>query len=310
MRKQKFGNNLLVKILLFGFGAFLLIAFSRYQPTEPVEATPRSDENYPVVIDDLNEAIVLVGNVDADNSTIIIEPINEVVAEDDANEVVGIDEVEEGEEQEPWPERVVFLTIDDGPSRYTEQFLAVLAELSVPATFFLIGEHIEDTLPDSQQLLHRMLAEGHYIGLHSMTHNRATLYAQRGAAERFVTEMLDNQSLVYRLTGHYTNLCRPPFGSRGNFTDAHEVALAATEINCIDWNVDPRDWFYREPEVVYQNVRAGVERLNFPSEVMIVMHETSWTLESLPAIVAFLHEHDYVFKIYTPGLEFNYRNYE
>ena len=285
MKKTRFSKSLFAKMMLFSIVAFLLLFLSGNEWLY-VDSAPRMTDDY-VATEEIYEEEDDY-EVEADDPVLVVEP---------------------EEETEDWPERVVFLTIDDGPSRYTLDFLTVLAELDVPATFFLIGQHIEDMLPHSQELLHQILAEGHYIGLHSMTHDRAILYQGEGAAERFVTEMIENQTLVYRLTGHHTNLCRPPFGSRGNFTPDHDLALAATAINCIDWNVDPRDWFYREPEMVYQNIRAGVYRLNFPSEVMIVAHETSWTLEALPDIVAFLREHGYVFKIYMPDFEFSYHHY-
>lgn len=59
----------------------------------------------------------------------------------------------------------VYLTYDDGPNpATTPDLLDVLAREEVPATFFLIDEHVtEDTAP----LIRRMFAEGHSIGLHS-----------------------------------------------------------------------------------------------------------------------------------------------
>lgn len=42
----------------------------------------------------------------------------------------------------PTSERVVALTIDDGPSTATDAILRVLREHDARATFFLIGEHL------------------------------------------------------------------------------------------------------------------------------------------------------------------------
>jgi chitooligosaccharide deacetylase len=59
----------------------------------------------------------------------------------------------------------VYLTFDDGPNPSTTPgLLDVLSREGVPATFFLIDEHVsEETAP----LVRRMFAEGHSIGLHS-----------------------------------------------------------------------------------------------------------------------------------------------
>jgi peptidoglycan/xylan/chitin deacetylase (PgdA/CDA1 family) len=59
----------------------------------------------------------------------------------------------------------VYLTYDDGPNpSTTPELLDLLAAERVPATFFLIDEHLtEDTAP----IVRRMFAEGHAVGLHS-----------------------------------------------------------------------------------------------------------------------------------------------
>jgi len=62
-------------------------------------------------------------------------------------------------------ERVLALSIDDGPSEATAEILAVLREHGAAATFFVIGEHLEagaDILPE-------LLADGHELGHHMMT---------------------------------------------------------------------------------------------------------------------------------------------
>ena len=39
-------------------------------------------------------------------------------------------------------EPTIYLTIDDGPSKHTDEILAVLARHRVHATFFIIGDHV------------------------------------------------------------------------------------------------------------------------------------------------------------------------
>ena len=64
-------------------------------------------------------------------------------------------------------QRVVALTYDDGPSPpYTDPLLDVLAKHDVKATFFLIGNRVEQ-YPET---VHRILAEGHQVGNHSYSH--------------------------------------------------------------------------------------------------------------------------------------------
>ncbi len=60
-------------------------------------------------------------------------------------------------------ERIVALTIDDGPDAgSTPAILDVLAKYDAQATFFIISEH----LSGNDTLVQRMLAEGHELGNH------------------------------------------------------------------------------------------------------------------------------------------------
>jgi len=223
-------------------------------------------------------------------------------------EVEEIDEPEEVEE-EVWPERVAFLTFDDGPSWNTARLLDILYEEEVPATFFLLGASMINH-PETIPLMERMLKEGHYIGLHSMTHVFATLYLGEGAANRFVDEMLQLQTLIYDSVGHQTNLCRAPYGMMSGFRSdsGHAEAIAEAGIKCIDWNIDPQDW-NNSAELILTYVINQVEMLNAPAELVIVLHEHDQTVAALPSVIAYLREQGYVFKAYSPGHEFIYQQH-
>ena len=59
----------------------------------------------------------------------------------------------------------LYLTFDDGPNPdWTPALLDALAETGVPATFFLIDEHIT---PGTEHIVKRIANEGHVLALHS-----------------------------------------------------------------------------------------------------------------------------------------------
>lgn len=59
------------------------------------------------------------------------------------------------------------LTFDDGPSpQYTPRLLDGLKQRGVHATFFLIGQQVQDY----PELVQRIRAEGHQIGNHTYDH--------------------------------------------------------------------------------------------------------------------------------------------
>lgn len=64
------------------------------------------------------------------------------------------------------PSRRCAITFDDGPSPSTAALLDILAREGVPATFFVLGAHAIRH-PD---IVQRMHAEGHAVGLHGLTH--------------------------------------------------------------------------------------------------------------------------------------------
>ena len=72
-----------------------------------------------------------------------------------------------------WPEvlwevdtkqRIVALTIDDGPSRYTPEIFEILKANGATATFFIIGSHI----PGKEQILQQLASSGHELGNHAL----------------------------------------------------------------------------------------------------------------------------------------------
>ena len=67
------------------------------------------------------------------------------------------------------------LTFDDGPSKYTEKILDVLAEVGGKATFCLIGNQI-DNYPDT---VRRAANEGHELAVHTWDHKELTALKSR-----------------------------------------------------------------------------------------------------------------------------------
>lgn len=63
-------------------------------------------------------------------------------------------------------EKVIFLTIDDGPGNYTMELLDLLKKYNIKAIFFVSG----DTVLSYQKQLKREHEEGHVIGTHTYCH--------------------------------------------------------------------------------------------------------------------------------------------
>lgn len=94
--------------------------------------------------------------------------------------------------------KAVALTIDDGPRRSTERILDILEKYGAHATFFLIGNQInEQTAPT----LERIKKSGCEIGNHGMNHS----FKDDTIAEEFSL----GQEIIHKYTGEYPTLFRP-----------------------------------------------------------------------------------------------------
>ena len=78
----------------------------------------------------------------------------------------------------PTRERIVVLTIDDAPSSRTDEILDLLDRHGASATFFVLTDQMDE---EGTRALRRAVAEGHEVGLHGTTDEKATALA----ADRF-----------------------------------------------------------------------------------------------------------------------------
>ncbi|WP_237088708.1 polysaccharide deacetylase family protein [Paenibacillus larvae] len=90
--------------------------------------------------------------------------------------------------------KIVYLTFDDGPSPYQGEFLDVLKQNNVKATFFMVGQNMT---PEREANMKRVVEEGHYAGLHSFTHDYKRLYKSGGSAN-FIEENKKTAALIKR----------------------------------------------------------------------------------------------------------------
>lgn len=115
------------------------------------------------------------------------------------------------EREEP---KMVAFTFDDGPTEYTEELLDALAERGAHATFFNIGTQMEQY----PELVTRMAAEGHAVGVHGYTHTNLTQIADEARMKEEVDKCAD---LIQTYTGAYPTLLRAPYAATGDRENAY-----------------------------------------------------------------------------------------
>lgn len=191
-----------------------------------------------------------------------------------------------GREVQKLPEgsKVCYLTFDDGPSENTLKVLEILRQYDAKATFFLIGENInEETAP----IVQKILEEGHAVGLHANVHTYKSLYR---SLDSFLS---DYEKLFVRLRDEFgieTPLFRFPGGSACSYLHGNGKEfirqMHSRGFSCYDWNVSGED-AVGKPTVssIKKNVFRDVFRYNTPVVLLHDSAQTTKTLEALPEIL-------------------------
>ncbi|WP_214821155.1 MULTISPECIES: polysaccharide deacetylase family protein [unclassified Exiguobacterium] len=186
---------------------------------------------------------------------------------------------------------LIYLTLDDGPNWKTGKLLDVLKKHQVKVTFFILGKNIKG----NEHLVRRIVAEGHLIALHGMTHEREEFYASPMTAVR---QMKDVQRLIYDVTGIHTNMARTIYGSDAGMTPAHWQAMDEAGFAIWDWNVGSLDHIYKKDNAsVEQRVFNRLEANRAANIASIILaHDHSMTPEALDTIIRYAKERDYEFR--------------
>ncbi|MFJ8043387.1 bifunctional polysaccharide deacetylase/glycosyltransferase family 2 protein [Kitasatospora sp. NPDC096147] len=110
------------------------------------------------------------------------------------------------------PDRTVVLSFDDGPDEeWTPKILEILESRKVRADFFVTGA-MTARHPD---LIRRIVADGHEIGLHSFTHPDLAFQSHA----RITWEMAQTQLALAGVAGVHSSLFRPPYSSNAQALD-------------------------------------------------------------------------------------------
>ena len=132
----------------------------------------------------------------------------------------------------PRGSRLMALTYDDGPNDpYTWRLMEVLESHGVKATFFLIGQFVQQ----KPEIARALVDAGHAIGSHTWDHPNLIFRSTSGVRRQLVQA----QKAIIDATGIEPNSFRPPFGGR---RPASLRAVRAFGLLPVMWNVTCYDW--------------------------------------------------------------------
>ena len=159
----------------------------------------------------------------------------------------------------------IWLTFDDGPTpEVTPWILSVLKKENIQATFFLVGQQIEEF----PELVGAIIKGGHKIANHSFSHKNGWLTNK----EKYLEDIENCQALMPN-----NKLFRPPYGK---ITKA-QIAVLKDKYKIILWDVLSYDFQQnispkRVQENIIKNTKAGS---------IIVMHNNLMSFKNLEPIL-------------------------
>lgn len=182
-------------------------------------------------------------------------------------------------------DKVVALTFDDGPSKYTNGILDILDKNGAVGTFFVVGNKV-DFYDD---VLVKMVKNGNEIGNHSYSHKLLT----RLSEEEFKSEISKTQDEVKKATGYTPKLFRPTYGGYTSRLRSY------TDLYFVLWDVDSRDWKVHDKDKIINNIIPNVK-----SGSIVLMHDNhGYALEALEDIIKELDNDGYKFVTVSELLE-------
>jgi peptidoglycan/xylan/chitin deacetylase (PgdA/CDA1 family) len=159
----------------------------------------------------------------------------------------------------PTRERVLWLTIDDGPSEDTMAMLDLLDRHYAKATFFVVGERVRAR----PELVREIARRGHGLGNHSATHPQAWFWAL--TPRRMRAEIEGTQAILRELTGSPPHWFRAVVGMANPFV---ATVLKDAGLARVAWNARGYDALAADPA----SVVARIERQLRPGGI-VLLHE-------------------------------------
>ncbi|MEX2415182.1 MAG: polysaccharide deacetylase [Paenibacillaceae bacterium] len=194
-------------------------------------------------------------------------------------------------------EPTVYLSFDDGPSKWTPMVLDILKQEGVSATFFVLGTLVEK----QADTVRRIVEEGHTLGNHTFDHSYKSLYPDFSG---FWEQIQHTEQIIMDQTGIRPTVIRAPGGTHGHFDAYYYYYLDQAGYRVYDWNIDSGDSKKRNvpADTIVKSVTSGT----IPYEAHVLMHDGSGhgeTVKALPEIIRFFKDKGYRFKVYNENVK-------
>ena len=145
--------------------------------------------------------------------------------------------------------KMIALTFDDGPHpKVEDQLLAILEKHGVRATFFFLGQRIEEWYPDAPKNVYEA---GHEVASHTYSHELDFGSAKN---DKLWPEINQTNLAIAKSTGYAPDYVRFPGGSFGK----RSIKVPMIKVN---WNMDSVDYAEKKKEdgaqIIYNRLKKS-----------------------------------------------------
>jgi peptidoglycan/xylan/chitin deacetylase (PgdA/CDA1 family) len=164
------------------------------------------------------------------------------------------------------------MTFDDGPHKTnTPRLLDILRARNIRATFYVLEPRVK-LYP---HIMQRIIAEGHEIGNHTITHRNLSKLSDQAIRH----ELRQTHNAIVAATGVPPQTMRPPFGALQ--TRQREMIRREFGYPAIFWSVDPEDWKKPGVGVVTRRLIDGAK----PGGILLAHDIHASTISAVPGAV-------------------------
>ena len=168
----------------------------------------------------------------------------------------------------------VALTFDDGPHPiFTGRILDILERYNAKATFFVVGQNVENY----PRAFERLAGSDCEIGNHTYTHKNIGNMSE----DELLVELERTEKAIESISRRHTLLLRPP---EGHFGDVVQRVSVVRGYDIILWSIDTLDWAHTSADDMAKKVISSVSDGD-----IILMHDYTsggaHTCEALEIII-------------------------
>ncbi len=191
------------------------------------------------------------------------------------NEIIESKSVQQEVVQEIYEDKVVALTFDDGPSKYTYDIINSLNHYRAKWTFFVLGKNAQY----HYDAIRLMTIGGHEVANHGWDHHTMTKISK----QHYLDQLSRTDGVIIDAGGYNTTSMRPTYGQMTR--EQQDV----TNKHIVYWDLDSRDRELRNAARIHDKIMNQVYNWS-----IILLHDIhKETAEAVPLLIESLQNEWY-----------------